>query len=382
MIKILVVDDSAFMRKVLSDLFKSQPDFEVVDIGRNGAEAVEKVKQHSPDVVTLDVEMPVMDGLTALEQIMAVKPTPVVMVSSLTKAGADATIKALSLGAVDFVAKSAGSISRIDEIEKDLLQKCREAAGVSGNRLRATVAAVKPVILPERTAPAAPEKPLMVQKVLTVDKAAPSMTRTTSVSSVISGVDDWIVAIGTSTGGPRALQEVLTRLPGNLPCPTVIVQHMPPGFTKSLAERLNTLSELTVKEAADNDKLVAGTVYIAPGDFHLTLRRETSGTYVKLNKDPAIGGLRPAVDPMMVSVAETYGTKAVGVILTGMGHDGAKGMKAIKRLQGRTIAEDQSTSVVFGMPKAAIEAGVVDSILPLQQVAEGIVQCLKKGGLK
>ncbi len=382
MIKILVVDDSAFMRKVLSDLFKSQPDFEVVDIGRNGAEAVEKVKQHSPDVVTLDVEMPVMDGLTALEQIMAVKPTPVVMVSSLTKAGADATIKALSLGAVDFVAKSAGSISRIDEIEKDLLQKCREAAGVSGNRLRATVAAVKPVILPERTAPAAPEKPLIVEKVLTVDKAAPSMTRTTSVSSVISGVDDWIVAIGTSTGGPRALQEVLTRLPGNLPCPTVIVQHMPPGFTKSLAERLNTLSELTVKEAADNDKLVAGTVYIAPGDFHLTLRRETSGTYVKLNKDPAIGGLRPAVDPMMVSVAETYGTKAVGVILTGMGHDGAKGMKAIKRLQGRTIAEDQSTSVVFGMPKAAIEAGVVDSILPLQQVAEGIVQCLKKGGLK
>ena len=382
MIKILVVDDSAFMRKVLSDLFKSQPDFEVVDIGRNGAEAVEKVKQHSPDVVTLDVEMPVMDGLTALEQIMAVKPTPVVMVSSLTKAGADATIKALSLGAVDFVAKSAGSISRIDEIEKDLLQKCREAAGVSGNRLRATVAAVKPVILPERTAPAAPEKPLIVEKVLTVDKAAPSMTRTTSVSSVISGVDDWIVAIGTSTGGPRALQEVLTRLPGNLPCPTVIVQHMPPGFTKSLAERLNTLSELTVKEAADNDKLVAGIVYIAPGDFHLTLRRETSGTYVKLNKDPAIGGLRPAVDPMMVSVAETYGTKAVGVILTGMGHDGAKGMKAIKRLQGRTIAEDQSTSVVFGMPKAAIEAGVVDSILPLQQVAEGIVQCLKKGGLK
>ena len=382
MIKILVVDDSAFMRKVLSDLFKSQPDFEVVDIGRNGAEAVEKVKQHSPDVVTLDVEMPVMDGLTALEQIMAVKPTPVVMVSSLTKAGADATIKALSLGAVDFVAKSAGSISRIDEIEKDLLQKCREAAGVSGNRLRATVAAVKPVILPERTAPAAPEKPLMVEKVLTVDKAAPSMTRTTSVSSAISGVDDWIVAIGTSTGGPRALQEVLTRLPGNLPCPTVIVQHMPPGFTKSLAERLNTLSELTVKEAADNDKLVAGTVYIAPGDFHLTLRREASGTYVKLNKEPAIGGLRPAVDPMMVSVAETYGTKAVGVILTGMGHDGAKGMKAIKRLQGRTIAEDQSTSVVFGMPKAAIEAGVVDSILPLQQVAEGIVQCLKKGGLK
>ena len=379
MIKILVVDDSAFMRKVLSDLFKSQPDFEVVDIGRNGAEAVEKVKQHSPDVVTLDVEMPVMDGLTALEQIMSVKPTPVVMVSSLTKAGADATIKALSLGAVDFVAKSAGSISRIDEIEKDLLQKCREAAGVSGSRLRVgTVPIIKQVKLPERTPAVVPEKVSVSERTLGIDRLAPNVAKTTA----ISGVDDWIVAIGTSTGGPRALQEVLTRLPGSLPCPTVVVQHMPPGFTKSLAERLNSLSELTVKEAADNDKLSAGTVYIAPGDFHLTLRRDASGTYVKLNKDPAIGGLRPAVDPMMVSVAETYGTKTVGVILTGMGHDGAKGMQAIKRLHGRTIAEDQSTSVVFGMPKAAIEAGAVDTVLPLPQVAEGIVQCLKKGGLK
>ena len=379
MIKILVVDDSAFMRKVLSDLFKSQPDFEVVDIGRNGAEAVEKVKQHSPDVVTLDVEMPVMDGLKALEQIMSVKPTPVVMVSSLTKAGADATIKALSLGAVDFVAKSAGSISRIDEIEKDLLQKCREAAGVSGSRLRVgTVPIIKPVKLPERTPAVVPEKVSVSERTLGIDRLAPSVAKTTA----ISGVDDWIVAIGTSTGGPRALQEVLTRLPGSLPCPTVVVQHMPPGFTKSLAERLNSLSELTVKEAADNDKLSAGTVYIAPGDFHLTLRRDASGTYVKLNKDPAIGGLRPAVDPMMISVAETYGTKTVGVILTGMGHDGAKGMQAIKRLHGRTIAEDQSTSVVFGMPKAAIEAGAVDTVLPLPQVAEGIVQCLKKGGLK
>ena len=385
MIRILVVDDSAFMRKVLSDLFKSQPDFEVVDIARNGVEAVEKVKQFSPDVVTLDVEMPLLDGLAALEQIMAVKPTPVVMVSSLTKSGADATIKALSLGAVDFVAKSAGSISRIDEIEKDLLQKCRAAAGVSGVRLRTGVgAAVKPSIssatIPVNVPPVLKETQPTVEKPLISEKTAPAVK--ISRAAAISGVDDWIVAIGTSTGGPRALQEVLTRLPGNLPCPTLVVQHMPPGFTKSLAERLNSLCELTVKEAADNDKLVAGTVYIAPGDFHLTLRKEGAGTYVKLNKDPAIGGLRPAVDPMMVSVSETYGIKTVGVILTGMGHDGAKGMQAIKRLKGLTIAEDQSTAVVFGMPKAAIEAGVVDTILPLPQVAEGIVQCLKKGGLK
>ena len=386
MIRILVVDDSAFMRKVLSDLFKGQPDFEVVDIARNGIEAVEKVKQFSPDVVTLDVEMPLMDGLTALEQIMAVKPTPVVMVSSLTKSGADATIKALSLGAVDFVAKSAGAISRIDEIEKDLLQKCRAAAGVSGIRLRTgggmmpKPASIPPVISPIKVQPVLTGAQPIADKAPLIDKTAP--VASASKQAAISGVDDWIVAIGTSTGGPRALQEVLSRLPGNLPCPTLVVQHMPPGFTKSLAERLNTLCELTVKEAADNDKLVAGTVYIAPGDFHLTIRREGTGTYVKLNKDPAIGGLRPAVDPMMVSVSETYGIKTVGVILTGMGHDGAKGMQAIKRLRGLTIAEDQSTAVVFGMPKAAIEAGVVDTVLPLPQVAEGIVQCLKKGGLK
>ena len=386
MIRILVVDDSAFMRKVLSDLFKGQPDFEVVDIARNGIEAVEKVKQFSPDVVTLDVEMPLMDGLTALEQIMAVKPTPVVMVSSLTKSGADATIKALSLGAVDFVAKSAGAISRIDEIEKDLLQKCRAAAGVTGIRLRTgggmmpKPASIPPVISPIKVQPVLTGAQPIADKAPLIDKTAP--VASASKQAAISGVDDWIVAIGTSTGGPRALQEVLSRLPGNLPCPTLVVQHMPPGFTKSLAERLNTLCELTVKEAADNDKLVAGTVYIAPGDFHLTIRREGTGTYVKLNKDPAIGGLRPAVDPMMVSVSETYGIKTVGVILTGMGHDGAKGMQAIKRLRGLTIAEDQSTAVVFGMPKAAIEAGVVDTVLPLPQVAEGIVQCLKKGGLK
>lgn len=386
MIRILVVDDSAFMRKVLSDLFKGQPDFEVVDIARNGVEAVEKVKQFSPDVVTLDVEMPLMDGLAALEQIMAVKPTPVVMVSSLTKSGADATIKALSLGAVDFVAKSAGAISRIDEIEKDLLQKCRAAAGVSGIRLRTgsgvmpKPAVISPVITPVKIQPVLTEMQSVADKAPLIDKTVPAGIA--PKAAAISGVDDWIVAIGTSTGGPRALQEVLTRLPGNLPCPTLVVQHMPPGFTKSLAERLNTLCELTVKEAADNDKLVAGTVYIAPGDFHLTLRREGTGTYVKLNKDPAIGGLRPAVDPMMVSVSETYGIKTVGVILTGMGHDGAKGMQAIKRLRGLTIAEDQSTAVVFGMPKAAIEAGVVDTVLPLPQVAEGIIQCLKKGGLK
>lgn len=369
MIRILVVDDSAFMRKVLSDLFKAEADFEVLDVVRNGAEAVEKVLQLSPDVVTLDVEMPVMDGLTALEKIMAVKPTPVVMVSSLTKSGADATIKALSLGAVDFVAKTAGSISRIDEISQELLQKCRAAARVTGSRLQAKPLPLKAPTLP----PAVPVQPVVLPR------PAPVLSKPTEF--VATG-GDWLLAIGTSTGGPRALQEVLTKLPGNLPCPTLVVQHMPPGFTRSLAERLNSLCALTVKEAEDNEKLLAGTVYIAPGDYHLTIRRESGGVYIKLNREPAIGGLRPAVDPMMASVAETYGSRTVGVILTGMGHDGAKGILAIKQKNGLTIAEDQSTAVVFGMPKAAIEAGAIDTVLPLPQVSDGIIQCLKKGGLR
>ena len=374
MIRILVVDDSAFMRKVLSDLFKGENDFEVVDVARNGAEAVDKVVQYSPDVVTMDVEMPILDGLSALEKIMAVKPTPVIMVSSLTKNGADATIKALSLGAVDFVAKSAGAISRIDDIAKELLQKCREAKGISVTRLQFSRPAPsvqinkpRPTLIQEQTLPSVPVVKPSVQAAKSAD---------------IQGVSDWILAIGTSTGGPRALQEVLTRLPGSLPCPAIVVQHMPPGFTKSLADRLNSICELTVKEAEDSDRLVPGIVLVAPGDHHLTVRKEGSNVFVKLNKDPAIGGLRPAVDPMMISVAETFGAKTIGVILTGMGHDGAKGMQVVKRLRGMTIAEDQSTAVVFGMPKAAIDAGVVDTILPLPQVADGIMQCLKKGGLK
>ena len=372
MIRLLIVDDSAFMRKVLSDLFKNEADFQVLDMAKNGIEAVEKVQKFSPDVVTMDIEMPMMDGLVALEKIMEVKPTPVVMVSSLTKAGADATIRALGLGAVDFVAKTAGAISRIDEISQELLQKCRAAAKVSGIRLQASNLRAKP------TAPVPVVAAKTAVEPAPLEKPAPTPLK----PSVLSSMSDWIVAIGTSTGGPRALQEVLARLPGSLPCPTVVVQHMPPGFTKSLAERLNTLSALTVKEAEDNDRLVPGMVFVAPGDYHMTLRRDGGGVYVKLNKEPAIGGLRPAVDPMMLSVSEIYGSRTVGVILTGMGRDGAIGIKAIKNLHGLTIAEDQSTSVVFGMPKAAIEAGAIDTVLPLPQVADGILQCLKKGGLK
>jgi two-component system chemotaxis response regulator CheB len=353
LIKVLVVDDSAFMRKVLTDLFAAEVDFTVLDIARNGQDAVDKVKKLKPDVVTLDVEMPVMDGISALEIIMRECPTPVVMVSSLTKDGAEATIRALEKGAFDFVAKTAGSISSIDSIRLEILSKCRAAAKANVKQL------IKPQVLKKRLPDFKPPAPAITQ------------------------VNEQIVAIGTSTGGPRALQEVLTRLPGNLPCGVVIVQHMPPGFTRSLSERLNTICALAVKEAQQNDIISPGQVLIAPGDYHMVLEREGNKTLVKLNQDPPIGGHRPSVDPMMESVARIYGNRSVGVILTGMGHDGSKGIKNIKSRQGFTIAEDGSTTVVNGMPKSAIELGVIDKVVPLPLIAAEIMRHLqtKHGGV-
>ena len=347
MIKVLIVDDSAFMRKLLSDLFSAEPDFLVIDTARNGMDAVSKVKLLKPDLITMDVEMPIMDGIKSLEVIMKDTPTPVLMISSLTRDGADATMRALELGAVDFVAKSAGIMSSVAGISNEILDKSRAAVHAKIFKLSAIPAKVLPI------------------------------TKPTTYAPVFSG-DERILAIGTSTGGPRALQEIITKLPGDLPCGVVIVQHMPPGFTKSLSERLNSLSALTVKEAEHNDVIRPGLVLIAPGDYHMEIRREGNKKVIKLNQNPPIGGHRPAVDPMMQSVAEVYGQRTVGVILTGMGHDGAKGIKAIKEQRGYTIAEDQSTAVVFGMPKSAIELGVVDKVAPLSAIAAEIVKAVIK----
>lgn len=346
MIKILIVDDSAFMRKLLSDMFAAEPGFTVVDTARNGKDAVDKAKKLKPDVITMDVEMPILDGIKALELIMKEAPTPVVMVSSLTRAGADATIRALELGAVDFIAKTAGPISSITAIKEELLIKCQAAAKVIVSRLS------------------------VIQDKRSVVQSIPQKLTMPS--------DDQIIAIGTSTGGPRALQEVITKLPGNLPCGIVIVQHMPPGFTKSLSERLNSLSSLAVKEAEHNDVIKPGLVLVAPGDYHMTVEREGGKKVIKLNQNSPIGGHRPAVDPLFDSVARCYGKRAIGVILTGMGHDGAKGIQLIKQNQGFTIAEDQSTAVVFGMPKSAIELGAVDRVVPLHGVAAEIVRIVSK----
>lgn len=345
MIRVLVVDDSAFMRKLLSDLFSAEADFEVLDTARNGKDAVEKAKRLKPDLITMDVEMPIMDGINALEVIMKEVPTPVVMVSSLTRDGAEATLRALELGAVDFIAKTSGPISSIQSISTEIIAKCRAAVRANVSQL------LKKTIVREKPVPTVAYSPVVPSK-------------------------EKIVAIGTSTGGPRALQEVITRLPGSLPCGVVVVQHMPPGFTKSLADRLNTISALAVKEAEHNDVIRPGVVLIAPGDKHMLIEREGDKSLIKLNQNPQVGGHRPAVDPMMDSVAKVYGNRTVGVILTGMGHDGSKGMQEIKRQNGYTIAEDQTTAVVFGMPKSAIELGVIDKAVPLTSIANEIIRAV------
>ncbi len=341
MIRILIVDDSAFMRRLLTDLFKETSDFTVVDTAKNGLEAIEKIKKYKPDLVTLDIEMPVMNGLDALEVIMQEHPLPVVMVSSFTKEGSDETVKALLLGAVDFVTKNNSDIASIKNI---ILSTCRNAVTANIEELGKK------------------ETNITLQKVVPLKKAADN--------------NEKIVVLGTSTGGPRALQEVIPHLPANLPCALVVVQHMPPGFTKSLADRLNQLSPIKVKEAEHGEIITAGTVYIAPGDYHIKFLRTMDKVAINLTKDPPLGGHRPAVDPMFESAAQVYGRNCIAVLLTGMGQDGANGMLTIKSKRGYTIAEDQKTAIVYGMPKAAADRGAVDIVLPLQAVAAEIVRAV------
>ena len=403
MIRVLIADDSAFMRMVLSDMFKKQPDFEVVGTAVNGKDAVEKCKSLNPDLVTMDVNMPVMDGLQALEQIMSDCPTPVIMFSSLTRDGANATSKALSLGAVDFVSKVGGSISKVDTVEDEILSKARTAVGAKGIIRKAAAvpppAPVPPPPAPQpepKSEPAAPTPPPEPKE---TPSAPPTMRRiqlplrgggatappppppkrftpravpaARTVSS--GGSSRKLVVLGCSTGGPKALQSVVPMLPRNLPCGVLIVQHMPPGFTKSLAERLNEISQISVKEAENHDIIEAGHVYIAPGNYHMTV--SGGGREILLNQDPPIGTLRPAADVLFKSAAP-LGGNIVSVILTGMGSDGAVGMTEIKKTGGYVIAESEETAVVYGMPKAVVDRGLADEIKPLQAIAGAIVHAV------
>ncbi|MEE9542604.1 MAG: chemotaxis response regulator protein-glutamate methylesterase [Thermodesulfobacteriota bacterium] len=346
-IRVLIVDDSSFMRKAIKGMIDDDPEIHVIDVARDGREAVQKVKELRPDVVTLDVEMPVMDGLSALRRIMEECPTPVLMLSSITEEGALCTFSALDLGAVDFIPKHLDDFSfNIFKIKKDITDKIKAAAKV---RVRRHVPKEIPVVLEDKRVGAVTEEKFATQRVA-------------------------IVAIGASTGGPRAVQEVLSSMPSGLPVAFLVVQHMPEAFTGAYADRLNQISHLSIKEASDGDKIQSGQVLIAPGGTQTKLYKESAlEVRVKIEDSPEDSLYKPSVDISLASVAKCFPSRALGVILTGMGYDGAKGIKAIKDSGGKVLVQDEASCVVYGMPKAIVDEHLEDKIIPLSSMAGEII---------
>lgn len=367
MTAVLVVDDSALMRKHLSTLFKGAGmDVRTVS---NGEEAVREVLNNPPDVITLDVNMPQMDGLTALSQIMAARPTPVVMVSSLTSKGAMATLEALAMGAVDFIEKPGGTISlSLDEVAEGLIAKVTTAARAKPKGMKASApAATQPrVPLARADAPAAASP---------AEKAPPASR---AVPASAPGMPQGLVIIGISTGGPKTLEEVLPPLPADLPWPVMVVQHMPASFTGPLARRLNGLSRLEIKEAEQFERIVAGTVYVAKGGTDLAVGVR-NGVLVAINKpESPRHHWHPSVDVLVSSAMEVLPpARIVGVQMTGMGSDGAESMAELKRRGGRTIAESEDSCVVYGMPRELIELGGATVVLPSRGVASKLVEWVR-----
>jgi len=364
-VKVLIVDDSAFMRNALKKMLESDDSISVVSTARDGKEGIEKIKLYKPDVVTMDIEMPRMDGLSALKIIMKENPLPVLMISSLTQEGANSTMEALSLGAVDFIPKemSFSSLS-IMNIKADLIEKIKLIAkknlfsrrSLHLNRLRTATKSLS------KTTSATHSSTTKSKKTISI----PS-TRKNKIE---------IIALGISTGGPKALQEMLPHLPADLPVGMLIVQHMPKAFTGPFSARLNKLCKVKVKEAENGEVVTPGTVYIAPGGSHMKLQSIGHKKTIIISAEPSNTIHKPSVDVMMLSVAEAVKGKIMSVIMTGMGSDGAYGMVKIKQQNGITIAESEESCIVFGMPKAAISKGIVDNIVPLEEIASTIVSNL------
>lgn len=342
MIRVLIVDDSAIVRKIFKETLSSEPDIEVVGTAMDPYIARDKIVQTNPDVITLDLEMPRMDGLTFLRKIMRFHPLPVIIVSSLTKSGSKTALQAMEAGAVEVLSKP-GSAYSVGELTEDLSQKVRAAAAIK-HRWRHSTNAPNMEVHP-------------IQK-------SPLTLETTT---------DKILAIGASTGGTEAIKQVLTRLPANSPG-IVIVQHMPPKFTTAFAERLNNLSAVDVKEAENGDAVSQGRALLAPGNFHLLLRRSGAKYYVEVKKGPRVHHQRPAVDILFKSVARTAGKNAVGVLLTGMGSDGAEGLLMMKESGAYTITQDEETSVVYGMPREAFKMGASTQVSPIQDISGYIIK--------
>ncbi|KML24128.1 chemotaxis protein [Leclercia adecarboxylata] len=337
-IKILCVDDSALIRSILTNIVNQQPDMEMVATAPDPIIARDLIKQFNPDVLTLDVEMPRMDGLDFLERLMRLRPMPVVMVSSLTSKGSEITLSALDLGAVDFITKpQMGLKDNMEQYSAQIAEKLRIAstARVSGRQS------------------ASPQKPFISPKV----------------------GNEKIIAIGSSTGGTEALRQVLIPMPVTSPG-IVITQHMPPGFTRSFAERLNKICQIAVKEAEDGDRITPGHAYIAPGDFHMELVRSGLSYVIKLNQLPPMNRHRPSVDMMFNSIAKSAGKNAVGVILTGMGNDGAQGLLNMRNAGAWTLAQSEKTCVVFGMPREAIMLNAACDVVDLGNIGQQILSSI------
>jgi len=399
-IGVLIVDDSPFMRLTLQKILNQDPGIKVLDTARDGREGILKLQSLRPDVVTMDVEMPVMDGLQALDEIMRWQPTSVIILSAVTTEGAQATLKALDLGAVDVVAKPSGKPGAdLQAFSRDLVEKVKGAAQVNPARLKPksllptspqiSPGAVSSSIVPSSTVP--PTTGAVVQT------GIPKTVAPTSFSSKSSGLGSRtvgtgkvgvlpkhaveIVAIGTSTGGPSALQAVLPTLPGNFPVPVLVAQHMPAGFTGPLAQRLNGLCALNVREGVHGEVLKAGTVYFAPAGKQLQIQRRSAQLVLHIGDEAPIPTLyHPSVDVMFLSLAKDVGKGTLGVVMTGMGSDGTKGMKELKKLEGFAIAEAEETCVVYGMPRSLVDAGLADRVVQLGEIGKTIVECVMRRG--
>lgn len=344
MIKVLVVDDSSFMRQMFKKTINKEDGLKVIDTAQNGVQALEKIKQNRPDVITLDIDMPIKNGIKTLKEIMTMNnPVPIIMVSAVSDR--DTVMKALEIGAFDFIPKPQGSsyVSSVDEIATDLILKIRAAASMKRTKR---------------------------------NKIKPITPYKEKISKIKAGSKFPLVAIGTSSGGPKALKAILPVFPADFPAAIVIVQHMPAGFTASLAKRLNQESSITVKEASHHNDLQPGLALLAPGDYHMEVNSQGK---VMLNQAPRKWSVRPCADYMLTSAAKNYTEKVIGVILTGMGCDGSEGMQDVKKFGGYGIVEDESTALVHGMPGCTIKKGAYDEILPLHQIPFRIIELIERG---
>jgi len=354
-IKVLIVDDSALVRQMLTEILNSAADIEVIGVAHDPIMARDKIKTLNPDVLTLDVEMPRMDGITFLSNLMRLRPMPVVMVSSLTEKGADITLQALELGAIDFVSKPKTDLAyTLDNYSEEIIEKVRIASKAKVHAIDRSLAKME--ISKRNSADAVIQKQERARHFKTTDR---------------------ILAIGASTGGTEAIKEVLMQLPADTPG-TVISQHIPEAFSAPFAKRMNGVSAMTVCEARDGQQIVTGHVYIAPGNRHLLVERDGARYVCRLNDGPDVNRHKPSVDVMFRSLAQNVGSNAISVILTGMGNDGAQGMKEMQDAGAPTIAQDEKSSVVWGMPGEAVKLGAADTITSLAKVAGEIIRLLKK----